>query len=127
MSNIVMPFVKSQPIDDPSMILKKELTEKGENIVTDMGRAIKALVKHSNVHENIMTIAKTFESHETNVTQTDEMIAQMSLLSKELNQQVKILQTSFQTLDTINKQVIDVNNLPHSYTNIPKINKDNRQ
>ncbi|KAF2069697.1 hypothetical protein CYY_008983 [Polysphondylium violaceum] len=111
-----IPFVNSQghSIDDPSFTLKKELTEKGETIVNDLGKSVKSLVKNSNLHENIITIAKTFATHETNVLQTEEMIQQMSALSRELTSQVNLLHTSFQSLDGINTQVVNINKSAHS-------------
>ncbi|EGG20981.1 hypothetical protein DFA_00850 [Cavenderia fasciculata] len=104
------------PIEDPSIAIKKELTEEGEAIVSELGKAIRSLIKHSNVHDNLMTISKTFSAHELNVTQTDDMIHQMSSLSKELSSQINLLRGSFQALDGINNSVTEINQNALSFT-----------
>ncbi|EFA85222.1 hypothetical protein PPL_02222 [Heterostelium album PN500] len=103
----------STHIEDPSLGVKKELTESGEVIITELGKSIKSLIKHSN---NMLAICKAFAQHEVNVMQTDDMINQMNSLSKELNQQVNILSNSLKCLDSINYAVVDVNKTAHSFT-----------
>ncbi|GAM25014.1 hypothetical protein SAMD00019534_081890 [Acytostelium subglobosum LB1] len=108
--------LSTAPLEDPSINIKKELTENGEIIVTELGKSIKSLIKHSNVHENMITICKVFAQHELNVSQTEEMINQMNALSKELGNQINMLNTSLQTLDGFNSSIVDINRTAHSFT-----------
>ncbi|KAN0022233.1 hypothetical protein ACTFIU_004409 [Dictyostelium citrinum] len=113
MSQLVIPFKPKSNTNDPASIKKKELTELGENIVNDLGKTVKSLVKNSNLHDNMLLISKSFAAHEGNISQTDEMIKQMQQLSQELMNQVKFLENSLQQIEPLNQKVTGITNSIH--------------
>ncbi|KAM9994199.1 hypothetical protein ACTFIZ_005517 [Dictyostelium cf. discoideum] len=114
MSQLVIPFKPKSNTNDPASIKKKELTELSENIVNDLGKTVKSLVKNSNLHDNILLISKSFAAHEGNISQTDEMVKQMQQLSQELMNQVKFLENSLQQIEPLNQKVTDITNSIHT-------------
>ncbi|EGC34616.1 hypothetical protein DICPUDRAFT_34686 [Dictyostelium purpureum] len=98
---------------DPAVIKKKELTELGEKIINDIGKATKSMIKHSNVHDNMMIISKSFAAHEGNIAQTEELIKQMSALSKELSNQVGLLQSSLDSMEPLNNNIVNTSQSIH--------------
>ncbi|KAK5582135.1 hypothetical protein RB653_003718 [Dictyostelium firmibasis] len=117
MSQLVIPFKPKPNTNDPALLKKKDLTELGENIVNDLGKTVKSLVKNSNLHENMSIISKSFAAHEGNISQTDEMIKQMQQLSQELMNQVKFLQNSLQQIEPLNQKVNEITTSIH--TSVP--------
>jgi len=86
---------------DPSLDMKRELTERGISCLLDYGQASRFLVRNSGLHENLTKAAKNFASLESTINSTGEMIAQMGDIMADLKAQSERIEISVQQIPSL--------------------------
>jgi len=92
---------------DISLGIKKELTDKAENIIGDFGKIAQSVLKQSGLHDSLVQTARTFAATETTINATAESLKQMKHLTLELQLHVDQISTSMQQLGRLNSMLID--------------------